>query len=151
MEGGQGAVERSRGRRRLDCRARLERLNLDIDPYANDPGRWGASLITLAELVVPLLDAASARSVVEVGAYAGDLTRLLHDWAAPRGGSVWAVDPAPKEPLERLAAEGGLRAYRHHGFWDCMDTYKDAVALNDLWEQGSAPWRVWDRTRVAST
>ncbi len=50
---------------------------LDIDPYANDPGRWGASLVTLAELIVPCLDAAGARSVVEVGAYAGDLTRLL--------------------------------------------------------------------------
>jgi glucose-1-phosphate cytidylyltransferase len=47
------------------------------------------------------------------------------------------------EPLERLAAEGGLRAYRHHGFWDCMDTYKDAVMLNDLWKSGDAPWRVW--------
>ena len=48
-----------------------------------------------------------------------------------------------REPLERLAAAGQLRAYRHEGFWDCMDTYKDAVLLNDLWEQGRAPWRVW--------
>ena len=38
-----------------------------------------------------------------------------------------------REPLERLAADGQLRAYRHEGFWDCMDTYKDAVVLNDLW------------------
>ncbi len=48
-----------------------------------------------------------------------------------------------REPLERLAAEGELRAYRHRGFWECMDTYKDAVALNDYWEAGKAPWRVW--------
>ncbi|MDQ4040533.1 MAG: sugar phosphate nucleotidyltransferase [Actinomycetota bacterium] len=48
-----------------------------------------------------------------------------------------------REPLERLAAAGQLRAYRHEGFWDCMDTYKDAVMLNDLWEQGRAPWKVW--------
>jgi glucose-1-phosphate cytidylyltransferase len=48
-----------------------------------------------------------------------------------------------REPLERLAAEGQLRAYRHHGFWDCMDTYKDAVLLNDLWASGEPPWRVW--------
>ncbi|HWX44354.1 MAG TPA: sugar phosphate nucleotidyltransferase [Solirubrobacteraceae bacterium] len=47
-----------------------------------------------------------------------------------------------REPLQRLAAEGQLRAYRHEGFWECMDTYKDAVALNDLWASGSAPWRV---------
>jgi len=46
-----------------------------------------------------------------------------------------------REPLERLAADGGLHAYRHDGFWACMDTYKDAVALNDLWAEGAAPWR----------
>jgi len=45
-----------------------------------------------------------------------------------------------REPLERLAADGRLHAFRHEGFWDCMDTYKDAVLLNDLWEQGLAPW-----------
>jgi glucose-1-phosphate cytidylyltransferase len=46
-------------------------------------------------------------------------------------------------PLERLAADGDLRAFRHEGFWDCMDTYKDAVALNDLWATGDAPWKLW--------
>jgi glucose-1-phosphate cytidylyltransferase len=46
-----------------------------------------------------------------------------------------------REPLRRLAAEGQLRAYRHEGFWECMDTYKDAIALNDLWASGAAPWR----------
>jgi glucose-1-phosphate cytidylyltransferase len=47
-------------------------------------------------------------------------------------------------PLERLVAEGELRGFRHTGFWDCMDTYKDAVLLNDLWRAGDAPWRVWE-------
>jgi glucose-1-phosphate cytidylyltransferase len=45
-----------------------------------------------------------------------------------------------RAPLEELAAAGELRAYRHRGFWECMDTYKDAVALNDLWASGAAPW-----------
>jgi glucose-1-phosphate cytidylyltransferase len=45
-----------------------------------------------------------------------------------------------REPLERLAADGELAAHRHGGFWACMDTYKDAVALNDLWTGGDAPW-----------
>jgi glucose-1-phosphate cytidylyltransferase len=45
-----------------------------------------------------------------------------------------------REPLERLASDGQLRAFRHEGFWDCMDTYKDAVVLNDLWSSGKAPW-----------
>jgi glucose-1-phosphate cytidylyltransferase len=49
-----------------------------------------------------------------------------------------------REPLRRLAADDRLRAYRHEGFWDCMDTYKDAVVLNDLWSAGEAPWRLWD-------
>jgi len=47
-----------------------------------------------------------------------------------------------REPLERLANEDELRAHRHSGFWECMDTYKDAVALNDLWASGEPPWRV---------
>jgi glucose-1-phosphate cytidylyltransferase len=46
-------------------------------------------------------------------------------------------------PLERLAGRGQLKARRHEGFWFCMDTYKDQVALNDLWEDGQAPWRNW--------
>jgi len=48
-----------------------------------------------------------------------------------------------RDPLEGVAATGDLAAYRHDGFWDCMDTYKDAIVLNDLWAGGSAPWRVW--------
>jgi glucose-1-phosphate cytidylyltransferase len=48
-----------------------------------------------------------------------------------------------REPLEQLAAAGDLRAFRHDGFWECMDTYKDAVALNDLWAAGAAPWKRW--------
>ena len=52
-----------------------------------------------------------------------------------------------REPLERLAADGQLRAFRHTGFWDCMDTYKDAVLLNDLWAAGRAPWKELHRLR----
>ena len=48
-----------------------------------------------------------------------------------------------REPLRALAAAGELRAYRHEGFWECMDTYKDAIALNDMWAAGRAPWRIW--------
>ena len=54
------------------------------------------------------------------------------------------------EPLTRLAAGGHLRAYRHEGFWDCMDTYKDAVVLNDLWAGGDAPWRIWSDDEAAA-
>jgi glucose-1-phosphate cytidylyltransferase len=51
-------------------------------------------------------------------------------------------------PLRRLAADRELRAFRHTGFWDCMDTYKDAVTLNDLWSAGDPPWAVWERERA---
>jgi glucose-1-phosphate cytidylyltransferase len=48
-----------------------------------------------------------------------------------------------REPLAQLARQGQLRAFRHEGFWDCMDTYKDAMLLNDLWDSGRAPWKMW--------
>lgn len=46
-----------------------------------------------------------------------------------------------RDPLERAAAAGQLRAYRHHGYWQCMDTKRDRDALEDLWRGGNAPWR----------
>ena len=49
-----------------------------------------------------------------------------------------------KEPLERLAAEGPLMAYRHEGFWQCMDTLREKHILNTLWDSGQAPWKIWD-------
>jgi glucose-1-phosphate cytidylyltransferase len=52
-----------------------------------------------------------------------------------------------REPFQSLAADRQLRAYRHTGFWDCMDTYKDAVLLNDLWAAGRAPWKELHRLR----
>jgi glucose-1-phosphate cytidylyltransferase len=48
-----------------------------------------------------------------------------------------------KEPLERLAAEQQLVAYRHDGYFQAMDTYREYLALNDLWSSGAAPWKVW--------
>jgi Methyltransferase domain len=70
-----------------------------VDPRPGDPGRWGHSFVNLAELVVPCLDAVGARSVVEVGAYAGDLTELLLEWAARVDARVVAIDPAPQDEL----------------------------------------------------
>lgn len=48
-----------------------------------------------------------------------------------------------KQPLERLATEGELRAYRHDGFWYAMDTVRDMQHLQHLWSTGAAPWRKW--------
>ncbi len=49
-----------------------------------------------------------------------------------------------RAPLERLAAEGQLMAYHHEGFFYAMDTFREYQALNDLWESGDAPWKVWE-------
>jgi glucose-1-phosphate cytidylyltransferase len=55
-----------------------------------------------------------------------------------------------REPLERLSGDKQLAAFRHEGFWDCMDTYKDAVELNDLWSSGNAPWPTWTASGAAA-
>ncbi len=46
-------------------------------------------------------------------------------------------------PLRTLAAEGQLKAYKHNGFWQCMDTKREMERLEDLWAGGNAPWKVW--------
>jgi len=48
-----------------------------------------------------------------------------------------------REPLERLAVEGQLSAFRHHGFWQPMDTLRDKNLLEELWSNNAAPWKVW--------
>ena len=48
-----------------------------------------------------------------------------------------------KDPLERLAKEGQLAAFQHHGFWQPMDTLRDMTHLEELWQSGKAPWKVW--------
>ena len=51
-----------------------------------------------------------------------------------------------REPLQRLSAKGQLRAFRHTGFWQPMDTLREFQLLNDLWAAGRAPWRTWEST-----
>jgi glucose-1-phosphate cytidylyltransferase len=48
-----------------------------------------------------------------------------------------------KEPLETLVADDQLKVYHHKGFWQCMDTYRDYTFLQNLWEKGEAPWKIW--------
>jgi glucose-1-phosphate cytidylyltransferase len=49
-----------------------------------------------------------------------------------------------REPLERLAEEGNLAAYQHNGFWQPMDTLRDKINLEEFWQSGHAPWKVWE-------
>jgi glucose-1-phosphate cytidylyltransferase len=49
-----------------------------------------------------------------------------------------------QDPVQRLARAGKVVAYRHTGFWSCMDTLREKNMLEDLWRTGNAPWQVWD-------
>ena len=48
-----------------------------------------------------------------------------------------------REPLETLAAEGNLSAFKHDGFWQPMDTLRDKMHLEELWQSGEPPWKIW--------
>jgi glucose-1-phosphate cytidylyltransferase len=49
-----------------------------------------------------------------------------------------------KEPLENLAKDGQLMAYRHDSFWQCMDTLREKHILETLWQSGNPPWKAWE-------
>ena len=49
-----------------------------------------------------------------------------------------------REPLERLSRDGQLSVFRHPGFWQCIDTYRDYSLVSDLWSSGKAPWKTWE-------
>ena len=108
---------------------------LEFDPYLNDPDRWGVSLAQMAEIMLPCLDAAGVRSIAEVGAYAGDLTRVLVAWGESAGARVLAIDPSPQPGLERLAAEHPeLELIRETSIdalgWAGFDSLPDAIVID---------------------
>ena len=48
-----------------------------------------------------------------------------------------------REPMESLARDGKLGIYKHKGFWQCMDTQRDKIWLEEMWEKGDSPWKIW--------
>jgi glucose-1-phosphate cytidylyltransferase len=54
------------------------------------------------------------------------------------------------EPFQRLAKAGRLATHKHHGFWSCMDTYKEKQAIDDRITAGDAPWEIWNRSAPAA-
>jgi Methyltransferase domain len=80
-------------------------LEEQVDEHEADPARWGHSLANIGELLRGCLDAIEAKSVAEVGAYAGDLTRVLLDWAGGAGARVVAIEPAPQDRLVELSEQ----------------------------------------------
>ena len=62
----------------------------------------------------------------------------VFDYIKEGDSSIWE-----RAPLEKLAADNKLAAYKHTGFWKCMDTLRDKRELEDLWTSGKAPWKTW--------
>jgi glucose-1-phosphate cytidylyltransferase len=103
----------------------------------------------------------AVRPPARFGALGLDGDRVAEFAEKPQAGEGWinggffVLEPAvldyiegdetilEREPLERLAAEGELFAYRHHGYWQSMDTLRDVRLLNAAWASGEAPWKVW--------
>jgi glucose-1-phosphate cytidylyltransferase len=99
------------------------------------PGRFGA-----LELSDSRVDAFREKPVGDGGWISGGffvLSPKVIDYIADDA-TVWE-----QEPLERLAHEGQLSAYRHEGFWQPMDTLRDKRHLEELWQTGRAPWMTW--------
>lgn len=78
--------------------------DLGLPVLGVDPGAMGHSMANFRELLYELFEIVGARTILEVGAYAGDLTEVIADWLAPRGGRVIAIDPEPQRSLSDLAA-----------------------------------------------
>ena len=87
----------------------------DLEPHERDPGGWCASLLHNAEFLLGCLNAVQARSVAEVGAFMGELTRLLLRWSDEVDGRVLAIDPSPHADLEQLEQSTDSRRVRD---WD---------------------------------
>jgi glucose-1-phosphate cytidylyltransferase len=157
---------------------RLKRL----EPYLRKEATFlftygdGVSDVDLASLVRfhQRLGCAAAltgvRPVARFGELAVDGDRVARFTEKPAAGEGWinggyfAMTPRvfdyidsdqtilEREPLERLAADAQLGVFKHEGYWQCMDTYRDTVLLNEQWASGKAPWKRWDeagRLRLA--
>jgi glucose-1-phosphate cytidylyltransferase len=100
------------------------------------PGRFG-ELELNGDRVVGFNEKPQATSgIISGGFFVCD--RRLFDYMDDREDLVLEI-----EPMQRLVKEGQLMVYRHDGFWHPMDTYRDYKLLNELWESGKAPWKIW--------
>ena len=99
------------------------------------PGRFGAALLT-EDRVVSFAEKPTGESGHINGGFFVLSPKVLD--LIEGDATYWE-----RQPLERLAAEGQLTAFRHEGFWLPMDTLRDKIVLEDLWESKRAPWKLW--------
>jgi glucose-1-phosphate cytidylyltransferase len=92
--------------------------------------------------------------------------RVLNFWEKPKAEASWisggffVMEPKifdyisddttilEKTPLENIAKQGQLTAYKHSGFWQCMDKMSDKAHLEELWDSGKAPWKIWKDRKI---
>ena len=105
------------------------------------PGRFGALVLDHGQSTIdsftekPPADGGGEEAWINGGFFVVETTALDH---IDGDETVWE-----RGPLEKLAARRELKAYRHRGFWQPMDTLRDRHVLEDLWATGAAPWQVW--------
>jgi len=103
----------------------------------NPPVRFGMLNITSDKKVESFIEKPTQEGVMVNGGFfvlsSKVFTRLNED-----PGCVWE-----EEPLSNLASDGELMAFQHNGFWQPMDTLREKIYLNDLWDNDQAPWKVW--------
>lgn len=108
-------------------------MSEDNPNRVKDPLQWGYSLSNVRELLLACLDARSARTVLEIGAYEGDLTTDLLDWAAGNGAHVAGMDPLPPPKLRELAAarpELELIEKTSHDHLASLESLPDAIVID---------------------
>jgi glucose-1-phosphate cytidylyltransferase len=101
------------------------------------PGRFGELTVKAGTQVIAFNEKPQASGGLISGGFFV-CSRRLFDYLDDRADLV-----LEQEPMQRLTADGQLQVFRHEGFWHPMDTYRDYKFLNELWDQGRAPWKTW--------
>jgi glucose-1-phosphate cytidylyltransferase len=115
--------------------ARHEELGADLTLTTTQPqSRFGVVEIAQNGMVSRFLEKPPGTEIINIGYMIAK--QSVFDYLSEDG-------PLEEAPLRELAAAGKLGAYRHSGFWQPMDTVRDAELLNSIWNKGTAPWKIW--------
>ena len=101
-------------------------------------GRFGALVINDSDEITSFMEKPKGDGAWINGGFFVCQPKVM-DYIAPQDNVIFE-----REPLEKLAADGKLHAFKHEGFWRPMDTLKDKMELTQMWETKQAPWKVWE-------